>query len=384
MAPTKSKSARAVPTSDSKRTSSTGTGANTRKSNSRNASGTANNTTTTNSQRNNSPPVLSAEDRRLQSLLGQGAYHLPGNGWCQDYIQYFCNNHPLIAPFCQHRLHPISKWMRAVGLLGSVMVGLVITNAVYLWFIHDNESTSTTVFEMSAGGFAVQNGTKGWVYLEEEDSIAQYTKMEVSYGMAILWTVGGALHAFWDSTIWYASSCACLSTASPNSSINSAAAAEEGRCCSKVQSSSCATTAKRLCNILVVTGVLLITAVATVAVVVRAHVEGGGEASVNSALDTFSSVGGSVGIGDSNNANTTTTAEAGTEYVSNKDNYEYLLAYSIELVVAWFIWFPLLETLMFSGITSRICPCGVGGGRPAELEREQRPSPGQRKSRNRT
>ena len=63
-------------------------------------------------------PGLTPEERATQKKLGQGAYHLPGNSAPQDFLQYIRNNHPLFATCCQSPLHPISRSMRAVGLLG--------------------------------------------------------------------------------------------------------------------------------------------------------------------------------------------------------------------------------------------------------------------------
>ena len=235
--------------------------------------------------------------------------------------------------------------MRAVALLGSVMVGLVITNAVYLLLIHDDDplgADTTPVFELSAGGFAVQNGTS-WVYLEEDgefSSLYELTAVEVSSGMVILWTAGGAIHALFDNLIWYATSCACFASL--------ASSGKEPGWCAR-----CMTKYKGLCNFIVVTSVLLISAAATLAVVVRAHVEGGGE--VDSAIDSLQSTAG-FGSGGAD--------VKGADSFTDSSNYEFLMSYSVELFLAWFLWYPLIETILMTGIL----PCV---GRPKEVRREE-------------
>lgn len=206
------------------------------------------------------------------------------------------------------------------------MVGLVITNIMYLLFIHDKEEEEA-VFKLSAGGFAIHNGTS-FVLLEDESLIAQYTTVEYSKGMAILWSVGSAIHAVFDNTIWYVTSCGCLAN--------------------QEKKFACMNKHKGLINVIVALGFILITAVATLAVVIRATVEGGGE--LAGSLSELRATG------------------LDGEKVSNKSNYEFMMSYSIELLLAWFIWFPIVETILFSGILS----CGgrvpFMGGRPQEIK----------------
>eukprot|EP00934_Nitzschia_sp_Nitz4_P003628 Nitzschia sp. Nitz4//scaffold32_size149145//57036//58256//NITZ4_002876-RA/size149145-processed-gene-0.122-mRNA-1//-1//CDS//3329548060//3618//frame0 len=277
------------------------------------------------------PSPFTPEERNLQKLLGEGAYHLPGNNWVEDWKQYFANNHPLFAPCLQHELHPISKWMRSIGILGSIMVGLVITNVMYLLWIQDYDDEET-IFKMSGGGFAVHDGTE-FVYLEDDSIVSQYTTVEVSKGMAILWSVGSAAHALFDNTIWYATSCTCLDS-------------QEGRFAWIGKH-------RGIINVFVVLVVVLITAVATLAVVIRATVEGGGD--LGAAIKDLKSAG------------------MDAERVKDKSNYEFLLSYIVELALAWFLWFPIIETILFSGILSCGGRIACLGGRPQELLEEETP-----------
>jgi len=264
--------------------------------------------------------------------------------------------------------------MRALALLGSIMVGLVITNTIYLLFIREDDldeipytssGTAPVVFQLSTGGFAIKNGTS-WVFLEDEegdieDTINQYTSVQVSSGMILLWSVGSALHAIWDNTIWYVTSCSCcMSTdhGSDNNDNGIETGQEHGRC------DGCVTKYKKFSNILVAIGIIVITAVATVAVVIRSHVDNNG-GDISSALAAFQS------SSLSSNGEGTGAAGVDIKQLSNKNNYEYLMSYSIELTLAWFLWFPIIETILFSGILALPCPrlgsrLGLGG-RPAEL-----------------
>lgn len=123
--------------------------------------------------------------------LALRAYHLPGNDYCQDYRQYFSNNHPVLGICLHHNLHPVRFWMRIVILLGSIVFGLAITNVIWLWFFYVEQDTVLFVLSASDGGVDSQQ------------------QVVVTKGMVILWTVGGVLHALFDNTIWFITACVC-------------------------------------------------------------------------------------------------------------------------------------------------------------------------------
>ncbi|CAB9506123.1 expressed unknown protein [Seminavis robusta] len=306
------------------------------KSNSTTSSATTNkkNAATTNKKQDTPKDTpeeipLTPEEQHIQKLLGEGAYHLPGNTtWWSDWIQYFANNHPLFSACFQHPLHPISKWMRLVQIIGSIMVGLVITNIIFLLFIQNDNPQDELV-----------SALKPKQSLDEKRQIIEdYTTVDLSPGMLLLWTAGSAIHAVWDNTVWYATSCACITA-----------------------DAVWVRKTKKFCNVLVVTGVIIIGAVATLSVVIRAHVEGGGE------LD-YSQL-------NNGAASNITQSLVDSKSISNKENYEFLLSYLVELVSAWFFWFPVIETILFSGVLARLCCCACGrelcGGRPGELQQEE-------------
>mmetsp|Transcript_26328 Transcript_26328/g.43254 ORF Transcript_26328/g.43254 Transcript_26328/m.43254 type:complete len:382 (+) Transcript_26328:91-1236(+) len=295
-----------------------------------------------------------AEEREIRSLLGQGAYHLPGNEkWWQDWLQLMRNNHPLLALCFQSYLHPITKGMRAVGLVGSVMMGLVITNCIFMWQLYEQrENEEAAVFRLSTGELAVYDGSN-LVFLDAQESAAVTTATQnsasfeiSSQAMIVLWTVGSAAHALFDSFIWYVTSCSCCGD------------------CGDCRYKSWMDKGRNYCNVLVVILVVMVTAVATLAVVIRAMIE------KNENSDAFYDA-----LTDPNGpqgAELQQLFQDGAEPLSNKDSYGFLEAYAVELALSWFAFFPLLETIFFSGILS----CGgripFFGGRPAELKQEHR------------
>lgn len=59
--------------------------------------------------------------RRLVPRLAKRAYHLEeGNTWCQDWIQYQRNTHPVFGLCLYHPLHPVRLPQRVVVLVGSI------------------------------------------------------------------------------------------------------------------------------------------------------------------------------------------------------------------------------------------------------------------------
>jgi hypothetical protein len=65
------------------------------------------------------------EKREIQRVLvprlAKRAYHLEdGNTWCQDWLQYQKNTHPVFGFWFHHPMHPIRGPQRIIVLLGSV------------------------------------------------------------------------------------------------------------------------------------------------------------------------------------------------------------------------------------------------------------------------
>jgi hypothetical protein len=129
---------------------------------------------------------LSPEDQQLVKALAEGAYHLPGYTFWQDWNQYFNNTHPLFGICFHHPLHPTGWGMRLLCFTASIVFGLVITNIVWLWSETQEDSV---VFAVDVGDQVSQNSNLTQ-YLVDINSNNQ---VEVTKDMIILWTAGGAM-----------------------------------------------------------------------------------------------------------------------------------------------------------------------------------------------
>jgi len=136
------------------------------------------------------------EELSLKRLFASRSAHLPGNNWCQDWIQWMMNNHPLLALFCRHRLNPVGLWPRLVILLSSISFGMIATNLVYL-FYRSHPDANATLFKIVIGE-------------SEENGATEY--LELTYEIIVVWTLGGLLHSLVDLGLWHLNACACCLT----------------------------------------------------------------------------------------------------------------------------------------------------------------------------
>ena len=93
-----------------------------------------------------------SETNQLVQALATQKFHLPGNSWCQDWFQFFANNHPVFGICCHHRLHPIKFVTRVVALIGIITFGLAITNVCYVFFLWNPE------YDHVLASFVLKNG----------------------------------------------------------------------------------------------------------------------------------------------------------------------------------------------------------------------------------
>jgi hypothetical protein len=280
-----------------------------------------------------------SREKELVAALGLRSYHLPGNNLYQDWFQYFANNHPIFGICCHYRLHPISRRMRIINLFGSIVFGLCVTNMIWLWFLYSEEDANTAVVTISRGGVSWGANTfNATISADVSDSsnssnssndTTNGQEIQITEGMVLLWTVGGGLHALFDNTIWYVTACVCCL---PGRSL---------QCLGKY----------RWCGgYLVVFAVVLCTACASFAVVLRATLD-------SNEQDVDLSDLGTAGIND-DNIKLGQTDEASA--------YEFMIGYAVELVLALIVYYPLVGTILFSGVLV----CGkipILGGRPYEV-----------------
>jgi len=136
--------------------------------------------------------AVAEEELSIKRLFASRSAHLPGNNWCQDWIQWMMNNHPLLALCCRHRLNPVGLCPRLIILLSSISFGMIATNLVYL-FYRSHPDANATVFSIVIG---------------ENDNGATES-LELTYEAIVVWTLGGLLHSLVDLGMWHLNACAC-------------------------------------------------------------------------------------------------------------------------------------------------------------------------------
>ncbi len=222
---------------------------------------------------------------------------------------YLGNNHQVFGICCHHELHLVTIRHRLVILTGSLAFGLTMTNAVYLYLLWgmDDADPSDSVISISLeiGGDVVDN-------IATESTL----KIDISHGMAILWTAGAASHSLFDLVLWHMIACAYT----------------ERKCCHTFGWN------------MAVTVVILTVALTTCIAVVRAY-DYGWENIQNS------------------------------EYIDanglEKADFRYLYGCLLELAISLFVYTPIMQMILFSGILG----CGVLpvlGGRPYRVREDER------------
>ena len=279
------------------------------------------------------PEEIAYRDQVIPLLLVR-AYHLPNHTWYQDWMQYMTNNHPVLGIVWHHRYHPVKRLVRIASLIGSMLFGLALTNIIYLAFVfsdtdYDKAYISVDPTATASSGNAVVD--------------TAVPALSVTNGNIALWTIGAALHAAYDNLIWSLAACSC--------------------CESGVVTERTLARYRSLSVFLVMFSVVVVTALATFAVALRAALSS--DDAPQLVVDEGS---------DNENAvvtkDATLAAEGATEQlfqVDGANDLEFIIAYLIELVLNYFIYYPLIGTLLFSGILTG-GRWGVLGGRPYELK----------------
>ena len=244
------------------------------------------------------------QDEIIRRKLSKRAYHLPGNSCCQDLGMYMRNNHLVFGMCCYHRLHPVRLKHRLVILLGSLSFGLCATNAVFLYYLWGGDANhDDSAFTLSLGGEVVE-------------TVASTTlTVDISHGMALLWTVGAASHSLFDLILWHMVTCGNM----------------KHKYCRAAGWS------------MAVAIVMVVVAFTTFVVVVRAYesVEEEEDDGIN--IETF----------------------------GNEADFQYLYGYVVELIISLFVFTPIAQIILFSGILG-CCSLPVLGGRSYEMRKSKR------------
>lgn len=271
---------------------------------------------------------LSEEERRVRDELTpyflKQAYHLPGNSWTQDWWQYMVNNHPLFGICFHHRFHPVGKCVRSLSLVGSILFGISITNIIYLAFVFYDQDYEKTYVELTADKTAAAFGVDS---LAIDENVKDAAAFSVTNGNLALWTVGAALHAVYDNLVWSLATCSCC-----------AGMTIQGF--------------ERFRSFgvwLVLLLVIVVIALTSLVMAIRSAVGEYQEASETA--DKF---------------DLSRDDLAALRQKAQINEFEFLLAYAIELFLNFFLFFPVISTVLFSGCLT----CGktrLLGGRPFEM-----------------
>eukprot|EP00980_Cylindrotheca_fusiformis_P015407 scaffold4335_cov119-Cylindrotheca_fusiformis.AAC.10 len=239
----------------------------------------------------------------LVPLLTMQCYHLPGNTWRQDLRQYVFNNHPIFGICLHHKLHPLGAKTRIVALVGTLMFGLFLTSLFELLYVQYPTYQRILV--------AFGDAEDGW---------------ELTSGMLLLWTVGGAIHTAYNLFMWRIAACSCM---------------REGGCMETSKSCHCPSLGKTFLRIFVIFIAVLTLFVVCFKVVI-------------------------------NNDETTEDIKSKADDIANLDNYKgvddfgFVLAYLVGMALSFFLWYFVGLLILFSGILG-CYKLPVLGGRPREV-----------------
>lgn len=144
----------------------------------------------------------------------------------------------------------------------------------------------------------------------------------LTYEMAVLWTLGSLLHSVVDLAVWHMMACACCMP---------------GACCSIFGGAG-----RPLGNYLSIFICAIFVGLAIFAILLRANYEdGNGSDTLNELTDLN---------------------------VDSIASFSFLVGYGFELASVYFLYFPIIATILFSGVLRRCIPCF--GGRPKAIEKQ--------------
>lgn len=252
------------------------------------------------------------EELYLRRLLARRSFHLPNHNWCQDWLQFIANNHPLLGIFMHHPLHPLQLGHRILILIGSVAFGLTATNSVYLWYVYSNEDMNKILIQISLGNVPLN--------ISDEE-------LKITYGMLALWTFGSMLHSLFDICMWFLTACTCFL---------------EGGACGRYSR------LRSLGSYLTIAIVAVMVACSSFVVASRAIYE-----SRLNAAEQDISIGGQI---------------------VQFESFSFLFGYGVESLLVYFVYYPLFVTIGFSGALHPCFRCfpfiRFLGGRPEEVARQ--------------
>jgi hypothetical protein len=270
----------------------------------------------------------------LIPLLVRRSYHLPGNNWYEDWIQWFRNNHILLGICLHHPVHPLETWERYLLLLSSISFGLVATSFVY------------QLYDRYPGVMALP-------LLAATDALGMWTDLfqtRITVGTIALWTVGGLFHSLYDMLIWHVMACACCHPGGTYYRPDRPAVY------------------KNLGSMALVPVILALLGTATYLILLRASTEG----ATNDNGEEEYYDGDFANNGGDNNGDDQQQAQEELENIHWDDlqgiqSFSFLFKSSTELLLAWFVYFPIIGSVLFSGILGCNGRLPILGGRPRDI-----------------
>ena len=297
------------------------------------------------------------EESVIRHKLSIRSYHLPSNTWGQDYIMYIRNNHLVLGLCCHHRLHPVKFKHRLILLLGSLAFGLTVTNAVYLYFLYGERDYDDTAVSLSLSLEGIIGGDEN-AFVQTE--MSKKLSIDLSYGMAVLWTIGAASHALFDLFLWHMIACGYCQDKHRSRRYNHAG-----------------------WNVALAV-VSIIVAGASFVVLFRAYEDTEEEDIASEELLRFANHDegdnstGTVSLDEVGNDTTFTspfrpiTIETIKATLSGSDpDFRFLYGYLVELGVSLFVFTPVIQTILFSGIFGCCGRLPLVGGRPRSVKLEE-------------
>ena len=253
----------------------------------------------------------------LVQLLAVQSYHLPGNNWLQDWWQFMFNNHPVFGICCHNAVHPIKSFTRVVALVGTVTFGLAITSIFYVFFLWNPK------FDRVLATITTDSGNQ----------------FVLTTGMLLLWTIGGGIHCVFNLVMWRIAACACC---------------QSGGCCESY--ACCPSLGKHMIRFFVfcIVGFCVLVIILRVAINDREKKESNADF-------------------DESNQGFNTMLDDQTDFsVENVSDFSFVLNYLVEMTISFFIYYPIGGTMLFSGFFSCGYKIPILGGRPYEIECEER------------
>jgi len=189
-----------------------------------------------------------------------------------------------------------------------------------------------------------------YLWNEEFDQIVMSITLDsgevytLTTGMLLLWTLGGGIHASFNLSMWYIAACSCC---------------RAGGCCEA--RACCPSFGKHL-----IRGVVLMIVFMTVLVILM-RIAIGNYAGTDTLDDTATN-----NVTDSNALDFFFTEEAWDFSVEGTEEFHFVLAYLVQMVLSLFVYYPIFATVLMSGVLGCNGKVPLLGGRPYEVAQFKR------------